>query len=526
MTSSLYEPLFLKYRPQALADVMGQNSVKETLINAINNQKIVHAYLLIGPRGSGKTSTARIIAKSLNCLDPLDKQSPSTQPCGKCESCTGITNSSSMDVTEIDAASHGHVEDARKLIERVNLASVSGKYRIYIIDEVHMLTSSAFNALLKVVEEPPANVIFILATTEVDKVPKTIASRCQQLKFKPISINDAITRLKYVAEKESINIDDEALKIIAGHSDGAMRDALSLLDQLSVFSSESSIIDSKKVLEIIGAIPTNDLNEICKAILLRDAAATANKLDELLINGKDPVIISQEISNYLLGLLEAKNQNDKNERYSELINLCTEHLIENYELVQIVDSLNELEFRLKSTTQSKNLIKAWFIKITYRADILVVKDLLARIEKLENSTKNSSPTINENKPKVEQFQSPKPRINVDQVNLSPVEIKTPIAKDEPSITSNISSQNTSFLDYLSPQSKGLCISSQAQLINIQNDTAYMQVPSKFKFLKTKLDSKIDEICSAISKASGQTISKIEIEVVEQLSPAAPSPRQS
>lgn len=508
MNSTLYEPLFLKYRPQALADVIGQISVKETLSNAINNQKIVHAYLLIGPRGSGKTSTARIMAKSLNCTKPLDDKSPSTQPCGKCESCVSIANSSSMDVTEIDAASHGHVEDARKLIERVNLASVSGKYRIYIIDEVHMLTSSAFNALLKVIEEPPANVVFILATTEVDKVPKTIASRCQQLKFKPISINDAILRLRHVAEKESINVDDEALRLIAAHSDGAMRDALSLLDQLSVFSSDTSIIDSNKVLEVIGAIPANDINAICKGLLRREQSITIAKLDELLINGKDPVIITQEISNYLLSLLENKNQGTKNEKFLDLINLCNELLIDNYELVQIIDSLNDLEFRLKSTTQSKNLIRAGFIKITCRADILVVKDLLDRVTKLENILKNpNNVSAPETKSKIKESPSPRPTMNLDQPELA-------------------RAQDRSFLDYLSPQSKGLCISSQAQLININDGVAIVQVPSKFKFLKTKLDTKIDEISSAISKASNQNVNKVEIELMEDLSTISSSPRQS
>ncbi len=303
MANNHYQPLFLKYRPQRLEDILGQNSVKDTLINAIKNSKIVHAYLLTGPRGSGKTSTARILAKSLNCLQPLDGLSPTVSPCGTCQSCLGIINSSSTDVVEIDAASHGGVDDARRLIEKVNLASIAGKYRIYIIDEVHMLTKEAFNALLKTIEEPPANVVFILATTEVDKVPKTIASRCQQLRFKPITINDCCERLNFVATKEQINIDDEVIRVIADHSDGAMRDALSLLDQLSVFSNKTDAVDINRVLEILGTVALKELNELVTNILKRNPQALLDQVDQLLAAGRDALLITKELTNYFLTLL-------------------------------------------------------------------------------------------------------------------------------------------------------------------------------------------------------------------------------
>ncbi len=549
-----YEPLFLKYRPQKLSDVLGQDSVKETLINAIQNNKIVHAYLLTGPRGSGKTSTARIIAKSLNCNNSADAKSPTISPCGVCESCVSITNSSSIDVTEMDAASHGGVEDARQLIERVNLASVAGKYRIYIIDEVHMLSKDAFNALLKTIEEPPANVIFILATTEVDKVPKTIASRCQQLKFKPISINDSLARLKYVAAEENIRIDEAALKLIAEHSDGAMRDALSLFDQLSVFSDENSSIDENKVLEILGAVPSDELNEICKHILVRNTTELCNKLDELVIRGKEPISITKELADHLLTLLEKLSSKAMDTKFQDLINLCKENNIENFELVQIIDSLSELEIRLKQSTQNKNILKAWLIKIAHRADILVIKDLLARVEKLEAGSMPtlrqasinhervaiSSPSL---KPRVESstfnvqssaFQKPQSNSSSDineiqisrSVNITHSEFSSEVPVTLSVERSALSGTSNDFLDHLSPGSKGMLISSQAQLIDITDGIALMKMPDKFKFLKSKLESRSDELISAIQKSSGQELKSLNIEVVALDDMPALSPRQS
>ncbi len=514
-----YQPLFLRYRPQKLADVLGQDSVKETLINAIQNNKIVHAYLLTGPRGSGKTSTARIIAKSLNCTNAVDGKSPSSNPCGVCDSCVSITNSSSIDVTEMDAASHGGVEDARQLIERVNLASVAGKYRIYIIDEVHMLSKDAFNALLKTIEEPPANVIFILATTEVDKVPKTIASRCQQLKFKPISINDSLARLNYVAQQEGIKIDEAALQLIAEHSDGAMRDALSLLDQLSVFSDESSSIDENKVLEILGAVPSDELNEMSRNILVRNVEGLCNKLDELVIRGKEPISIVKELADHLLTLLEKLSSKTSDAKFQDLVSLCQENNIENYELVQIIDSLSELEVRLKQSTQNKNILKAWLIKIAYRADILVVKDLLSRIEKLESGSMLNAQQATPVFSKPERIVHVRPLV-IEEENISRDDKPLSVERSAFSETSN------DFLDYLSPGSKGMLISSQAQLIEINDGVALMKMPDKFKFLKSKLESRADELISAIQKSSGKDLKSLNIEVVMLSEMPTVSPRQS
>ena len=210
-----YIPLYRKYRPQTLEEVVGQEHIKKALTNAIELNKISHAYLFTGPRGTGKTSTARIFAKSLNC-----KEGPTIHPCGKCENCIDITNSTPMDVIEIDAASNRKVEDAQNILEKVMYAPVNSRYKIYIIDEVHMLSTTAFNALLKTLEEPPKNVIFILATTEVHKVLDTIKSRCQRYDFKRITTSDIAAHLRMISDKEGINITDDALMTIAKNSAG------------------------------------------------------------------------------------------------------------------------------------------------------------------------------------------------------------------------------------------------------------------------------------------------------------------
>src|SRR5574344_2002078 len=251
--SEKYIPLYRKYRPQNLQEIVGQEHIKKALTNAISLKKISHAYLFTGPRGTGKTSTARILAKSLNCAE-----GPTLTPCEKCPSCMEIKSSTPIDVIEIDAASNRKVEDAQNILEKIQYVPVNGKYKIYIIDEVHMLTNHAFNALLKTLEEPPENVIFILATTEPHKVLETIISRCQRFDFRRITTDDIVTRLKSISEKENINIADEALYAIAKNSAGGMRDSLALLDQVSILGIDAEI-QSSDIDDILGKISIDEL---------------------------------------------------------------------------------------------------------------------------------------------------------------------------------------------------------------------------------------------------------------------------
>jgi DNA polymerase-3 subunit gamma/tau len=510
---SLYQPLFLKYRPQKLKDVLGQDSVKETLINAIENGKIVHAYLLTGPRGSGKTSTARIIAKSLNCTNALDSKSPTTDPCGSCESCVSIANSSSIDVTEIDAASHGQVADARHLIERVNLASVAGKYRVYIIDEVHMLSNAAFNALLKVVEEPPKNVVFVLATTEFDKVPKTISSRCQQLRFKPITIDDVLKRMNYVSKEENLNISLEALEAIAKHSDGAMRDALALLDQIGVFSNDKEAVTKEKVLNIIGAVSTDDLELLLLCLLKRDLRGLIAQVDKMISFGKEPLIICQELNNFTLELLTNISLG-ANELAPDLIAYIKEQATENYELVQISNSLAELEIKLKQTTQTKSLFKAWLVKLAHREDIFVIKDLLEKIKKLEAgglvSTKTSSLAQMPVRPKIQAMPGPDATVRVKPFQETSVPVEKVV------LATSLEAPSSGFLEFLSPGSKGMFISSKACLTSVEAPKAVISIPEKFKFLKAKLEQRSEEFLSAIVKQFGDQITQLDFEISDSM----------
>lgn len=296
-----YIPLYRKYRPQRLDEIVGQEHIKKALSNAIAMDKISHAYLFTGPRGTGKTSTARIFAKSLNCIN-----GPTITPCGECENCRDITNSVPMDVIEIDAASNRKVEDAQNILEKVMYAPVNSRYKIYIIDEVHMLSSTAFNALLKTLEEPPKNVIFILATTEVHKVLDTIKSRCQRFDFRRITTHDIVKHLRKISDAEQINITDDALNTIAKNSAGGMRDSLALLDQLSVLGAQEAIT-TDDINSLLGRISFDVLSEISNAIVSSKPDAAVEILEKIYNSGNEPVQILQNLLDYLKNLLIVKN---------------------------------------------------------------------------------------------------------------------------------------------------------------------------------------------------------------------------
>ncbi|WP_016948760.1 DNA polymerase III subunit gamma/tau [Anabaena sp. PCC 7108] len=282
--------LHQKYRPQTLAELVGQPYIKTALTNAIKHLQIAPAYLLTGSRGTGKTSTARIFAKSLNCLN---SKKPTDKPCGICQSCRSIESSNSLDVSEIDAASNNGVDDARALIERCTLAPIAGRYRIFILDECHCLTGNAFNALLKCIEEPPPHVVFILCTTEQHKVLPTIISRCQVFNFRTLSIQTIVQHLRIIANAESISINEEALIAIARLSDGGLRDALQLLGQASLLDVD---ITAHHVMEIVGGVTEAELMAILQAISTNNTFNLLQVARVLVDSGKTPKLI---ISNLL-----------------------------------------------------------------------------------------------------------------------------------------------------------------------------------------------------------------------------------
>ncbi len=387
-----YEPLYLKYRPQALGELVGQPAVVRALTNAVTSDRLSHAYLFTGPRGTGKTSTARILAKSVNC-----QGGPTAEPCLKCASCVEIRECSSLDVIEIDAASNNSVDDARTLIERAPLVAVGGGHKFYIIDECHMLTREAFNALLKTIEEPPARVIFVLATTEEHKVPQTIVSRCQRLMFRLVSQGDLLAHLKTIAGRESIEIEERALELIANRSGGGLRDALGLLDQASLLGCPGSPVTIGDLLPLLGAVQEDVLLEISAGVLERRGDRVLACVNELLAQGREPGVLAQELARHFLHLTKASYVSDAAAADGEgsplLIGspgyisgvLDQARRFERAELSQIVERLDRLEQSVRRTTQPGMSLEMGLLSICHRHDIAVVRDLQERLRRLEEA---------------------------------------------------------------------------------------------------------------------------------------------
>ncbi|HEY9294931.1 MAG TPA: DNA polymerase III subunit gamma/tau, partial [Phormidium sp.] len=302
-----YEPLHHKYRPQTFAHLVGQEAISTTLTNAIQQERIAPAYLFTGPRGTGKTSSARIFAKSLNCLS---SNVPTESPCGKCDVCLTIAKGSSLDVVEIDAASNTGVDNIREIIERSQFSPVQCRYKVYIIDEVHMLSTAAFNALLKTLEEPPDRVIFVLATTDPQRVLPTIISRCQRFDFRRIPLQEMVEHLWQIASKEKINITKEAITLIGQVAQGGLRDAESLLDQLSLFP---GLVTVEAVWDLVGAVPERDLMEMLEAIANNQTAAVLDIARRLMDRGREPLIVLQNLASFYRDLLIAKSAPDRPE---------------------------------------------------------------------------------------------------------------------------------------------------------------------------------------------------------------------
>lgn len=357
--------LYRKWRPQKFADFVGQNHVKQTIVNSIKADKVSHAYLFAGPRGTGKTSMARLLAKAVNCLNIKSDG----EPCGECKNCQAALSGIMIDLIEIDAASHTGVDDVRDLIEKVNLAPSVGKYKVYIVDEVHMLSKNAFNALLKTLEEPPGHVIFILATTEVHKLLPTVVSRCQYFDFHHLSWDEIINQLKKVVSSEKISITDDAVSLIAQNSEGSLRDSLSILDQ--VVSLGVSEIDKQTLEKILGITDNTVVQELTQAILNKDTLVGIDIINNIYFKGYDINQLTKNWIGYLRELLmirlgneelvsrsadEKKIMGDQSQQLSpnELINLL-QRLIEahnNYRVASIPQLA--LEMMMIRATENHN----------------------------------------------------------------------------------------------------------------------------------------------------------------------------
>lgn len=380
-----YIPLYRKYRPQRLEEIVGQEHIKKALTNAIELNKISHAYLFTGPRGTGKTSTARIFAKSLNC-----KEGPTVSPCGVCENCIDITNSTPMDVIEIDAASNRKVEDAQNILEKVMYAPVNSRYKIYIIDEVHMLSSTAFNALLKTLEEPPKNVIFILATTEVHKVLDTIKSRCQRFDFKRITTDDIVKHLRFISDKENIKITDDALFTIAKNSAGGMRDSIALLDQLSVLDDKEAI-STDDINNLLGRLSFDVLASLTDEIINSQPQAAIEELENIYNSGNEPVQILTNLMDYLKNLLIVKNCRPEiafeltqaNDIQLKILNEQAKK-VETHQIVFLIEKCADYIKELKLTNNPRLWLEVAIIDLANLAENTKLIELQTRLSRLES----------------------------------------------------------------------------------------------------------------------------------------------
>ena len=385
-----YTALYRKFRPITFSELVGQEHITRTLRNQIMADRVGHAYLFNGGRGTGKTSSAKILARAINCLNPKDGE-----PCNECEICKGALNGSLTDIVEMDAASNNSVEDIRSIREEVNFLPTKAKYRVYIIDEVHMLSPGAFNALLKTLEEPPEHVKFILATTEPQKLPATILSRCQRFDFKRISNEDIIKRLEIVCKESNIEITEGALKIISVLAEGAMRDALSILERC-VQDGENKI-DEDKIKDLVGIPKITFVHSIVDAIVEYDIDKALASMDEILNQGKDLNNFLWEIIKYVKDVLIYKSSG-KAELYSEdevtnIKNLSDK--VTKEKLVNLIYELSNLENDMKWSTQKTIMFQAGIIKLCSK-EIGTGGDIEDRLEKIENYLKSGKIAITNN----------------------------------------------------------------------------------------------------------------------------------
>ncbi len=377
-----YTALYRKFRPDNFDDVKGQDAVVTTLKNQVKKGRIGHAYLFCGTRGTGKTTAAKILAKAVNCENPEDGS-----PCGKCTMCRAIQAGTSMNVIEIDAASNNGVDNIREIREEVAYRPAEGKYKVYIIDEVHMLSTGAFNALLKTLEEPPEYVIFILATTEVNKIPVTILSRCQRYDFRRISTDTIAARLEELLEQEGVEAEEKAVRYIAKAGDGSMRDALSLLDQcISFYIDQKLTYDN--VLKVLGAVDTEVFSRLLRTLIKGDAASSIRILEEMIAGGKEMTVFVNDFTWYLRNLLmvkTAENPSDAVDLSSENLKLLLEErdMADMETLMRYIRVLSELSGQIRFSAQKRVLTEIALIRLCRPAMETGTDSLLDRVRVLE-----------------------------------------------------------------------------------------------------------------------------------------------
>jgi len=482
-----YEPLHHKYRPTSFEELVGQDPITSTLKQALISNRIAPAYIFSGPRGTGKTSSARIFAKSLNCLKS-EKATPF--PCGECELCQGINFGNALDVIEIDAASNTGVENIRELIERSRFAPATARWKVYVIDECHMLSTAAFNALLKTLEEPPRQVVFILATTDPQRVLPTILSRCMRFDFRSIGLNDLENHLISIAKKEKILINEDAIALIAKHSQGGLRDAESLLDQVSLLPPPITL---SNIINLIGAVPEEELIKLAKSLLDKDPNSILNICNHLINKGKEPIAILQGIASILRDLVVKKVTN-------EPTNLCNISQENSESLNNIAKSINldqilSLQAKLKGSenyVRNSNQPKLWL-------EVHLLGMLSDGDSTQNDNTKQSfvEKTISNNS------EPQKNKLENTESNSKEELIKTISIKEEAKSSENINLEEIwkKVIAMLELPSTKMLLSQQAKLINLNSDTAEIAISEKWISM---IQSRKNLIEDAFYKAIGSS----------------------
>ena len=508
-----YEPLHHKYRPQTFAHLVGQEAIATTLTNAIESQRIAPAYLFTGPRGTGKTSSARILAKSLNCLA---NQNPTATPCGVCEVCKGITNGSTLDVIEIDAASNTGVDNIRELIERSQFAPVQCRDKVYVIDECHMLSTAAFNALLKTLEEPPDRVVFVLATTDPQRVLPTIISRCQRFDFRRIPLDSMIKHLKYIAQQEAINIADDAVFMVAQIAQGGLRDAESLLDQLSLLSGEITV---EKVWDLVGAVPERDLISLLEAIDSGDTAIILDCIRNLLNRGREPLIVLQNLAGFYRDLLIAKTASTR----SDLValtqptweQLCQfSHRWDSTIILAGQKHLRESEVQIKHSTQPRLWLEIILLGLLPAA---LQKSVITQTVTVTQTPQRTVQTQPETVPFVQRSEPSNPSQNpvnspVFQPTYTPepqpqVKAEIPAPPAEPPIVTNANLDQIwqQVLDYIQPNGTQQMFRQQGRLIQFNSEVAVIKMASSTLLKMAQTKQKLSSLEKAFQQVFGHPV---------------------
>ncbi len=497
-----YEPLHHKYRPTSFDELVGQDPIKSTLKQALISDRIAPAYIFSGPRGTGKTSSARIFAKSLNCLK---SEKPTTTPCGQCELCKGISSGNALDIIEIDAASNTGVENIRELIERSRFAPAKARWKVYVIDECHMLSTAAFNALLKTLEEPPRQVVFILATTDPQRVLPTILSRCMRFDFRRIALHDLENHLISIAKKEEIQINEEAISLIAKHSQGGLRDAESLLDQVSLLPPP---ITQLNIINLIGAIPEEELIILAKSLISKDPNSILNVCNSLINKGKEPIAILQGIASILRDLVVTKVTN----KPTNLCNISQEHSESLNDLATSsnLDQILNLQAKLKgseSNIRNSNQPSLWLeIHLLGMLSDEVSKDnnkIKQSLVKTKISDKSESENTNNTS-------------NSIVPNTEKELIKTTDFREQKitSPTLNLDDIWKKVIAMLELPSTKMLLSQQAKLINLNSDSAEIAISEKWINM---IQSRKNLIEDAFYKARGSSTKVLLIQQKDNLS---------